>query len=283
MSTTTGATYDYSGWSQTGAPVHPGTVYGTGVPIHTGAPPQTGAPAETDQPVSGRGRHLARTGIPVVLGAVTGVLVALGVFGDALARLVRNSPGAAAAASVLALLGVVIPVLAALGGRFQRTAVLLGGAILIAGAVVVLVGAAAAIGEREQPSVTLTPRAVDPTGATVTVSITARGSSLAIEDHMLVRVVAFRAGTAVDDAWAACADIEDLPVQTADRDGRPVAQPVLYTGESGPTATGATSNTITVTVPTTYEYICAHAVVAARSERSDPRNTTVIADVAGLV
>jgi len=277
MSTTTGATYDYSGWSQTGAPAHPGTVYGTGVPFQTGAPPQTG------QPVSGRGTHLATTGIPVALGAIAGAFVAISLSGDALARLVRNSPGATAAASVLALLGIVIPVLAALGGRFQRTAVLLGGAVLIAGAVVAVVGGAVAVGQRERPSITLTPGAVDPTGANVTVSIAARGSSLAIEDHMLVRVVAFRAGTAMDDAWAACADIEDLSVQTTDRDGRPVTQPVLYTGGSGPTATGATSNTITVTVPTTYEYVCAHAVVAARSERSDPRTTTVIADVAGLV
>ncbi|MGY1664873.1 hypothetical protein [Geodermatophilus sp. SYSU D00696] len=277
MSTSTGSTYDSSVWSRAGAAAPMGTVLGTGVPPQTGPPPPTG------QPGSGPWRHLARTGLPVALGGLTGVLVALGLSGDALSRLVRNSPRATATAVVLAVLGVTIPVLAAVGQQFQRTAVLLGGVVLVTGAVVAVMGGASAIAEREEPGLTLTSRAVDPTGATVRIEVAARGSSLAIEEHVLVRVVAFRAGTAMDDARAACADTKDLTVQTTDDAGRPVAQPVLYSGESGPTTTGATSHTITLAVPTTYEYVCAHAALTDRSAGSDPRTATVIAAVAGLV
>ena len=102
----------------------------------------------------------ARIAIPLGLALITGVFIALGIQGDLLPRLMRNSPTQVVAAFALGVVGVVVPLFALLFKGWLRTAgFVLGAAFLLAGTVVAIWAAVSGTGVREQPTVTLIAKA----------------------------------------------------------------------------------------------------------------------------
>lgn len=244
-----------------------------------------------------------RIAIPLGIALITGAFVALGIQGDLLSRLMRNSPTMVIAAFALAVVGVVVPLFALLvKGKVRTAAFALGALLLLVGTVVAIMAGVSGTGIREQPTVSVVAKAKTsaptstPSGAqtasgasslpkapassagSMTVQITATGSSLASNDRMLLRVVAFQPTIAVDVARTQCSN-------TVMADVDPKAGRVLFWGEAGPSATGGGTSSITLSVSQTeFRYLCAHAVLSARpgTDGSAGSFTTTLVDVRNL-
>jgi hypothetical protein len=228
---------------------------------------------------------LGSVGIPVAVGAITAVLVALGISGDTLARLLRNQPGPIVAAFLLGLLAVGIAFVAALGKRkkvwrgfsVREIGVALGGVLLLAAAGTTVKAVVAGAGNREQPTVSMSvgprptpsPSSTVSTDTSVTVTVTGGAVSLQAKDRMLLRVMtpvlkspAPTATPDVDSMWATCS--------TTAGELEPDSWRVLFVGESGPDATGKAGITTTVRLDPgaagdKERFVCAHVVLKARA------------------
>lgn len=247
----------------------------------------------------------ARIAIPLGLALIAGAFVTLGIQGDLLPRLMRNSPALVILAFALGVFGVVVPLFGLLLEGWPRRACFgLGALLLLGGTVVAIWAAVSGTGIREQPTVTIvakaetTPssapspagtaptRAPAPTTSTTpsttpepvtTVQITATALSLASRDRMLLRVVAFSDATKLEDAQRSCSDTRTVDV------AREVGGTVLFWGETGPTVTGSGTSSVVLSVSQdTYRYLCALAVLSAKSNDSKSEATRVITDLHSL-
>lgn len=224
-----------------------------------------------------------RIAIPLGIALIIGVFVSLGIEGDTLARLLRNSPGVVLVALVLAVLGVTLPLLLSWLPPGLLKWVAVGSAVLLVGATVLALRVGVTgVGEREQPGLDLV--ALDVGKKSSTVQVTASALSLASDDRMLLRIVSFKKGTQFDDAWRACKYFTDpfgLTVTLPTEQPVPGAR-IVYWGATGPTATGTADTTYTFVVRTTKtRYACAYAVLST-STGSDARSSTAMLDLRNL-
>lgn len=145
---------------------------------------------------------------------------------------------------------------------------MVGGALVLAGAVVGLWSGTRNISDREQPDIeidTVRVTAEDGAEAGVEVSVTATGASLAPADRMLLRVVALGPGLPTNVQNALCwngAMVGEIP-----EDARGLIEPssmdstfrVLHWGENAPDAVGAAAASGRVLVPAEYTHVCVYA------------------------
>jgi cytochrome bd-type quinol oxidase subunit 2 len=91
-----------------------------------------------------------RLAIPLGLALITGAFVALGIQGDLLSRLMRNSPNMVITAFGLGVVGVVVPLFALLlkKGRARSAAFAAGGLLLLIGTVSAILAAVSGTGIR---------------------------------------------------------------------------------------------------------------------------------------
>jgi hypothetical protein len=229
--------------------------------------------------------RVATTTIGLGVAAIIGVFTALGIQGDLLARMLRNEPTWVTVAFVLAIVGVVVGSVGAIlaRGRPQNWVTFVGVALLCLGALIAVGVGVAGVGVRDQPTINIKPleitpiSATDPTPAGVLVRVTASGSFLASGDRMLLRVSGFPDGANTQAVWNACSSTagDYLKVEGGD---------VLAAGESGPSTTGTTSNTLTLRVSTkSYRYICSHAVLSPQpGKTADERWVTTLVDLKSI-
>lgn len=263
------------------------------------------AAGPTSQPDDHAGLTSARIAIPLGLALIAGAFVTLGIQGDLLPRLMRNSPTLVFAAFTLGVLGVVVPLFALLlTGRLRKAGFALGASLLLVGTGVAIWAAVSGTGIREQPTVTIvakakttastTPKTPSPTStqtsATVTsatptpssqssttVQITASALSLASRDRMLLRVVGYPATTNLGNAERNCLDTRRVDVDSE------AGGTVLFSGETGPTVTGAGTSSVTLSVSqNSYRHLCAVAVLSAKSNEGSSEATRVIVDLRNL-
>lgn len=225
----------------------------------------------------------ATTGIGLGMAAIISVFTALGIQGELLARMLRNEPGWTTVAFILALTGVVVGLVGTIrGGRVKRLqwVSFLGVLLLFGGAVVAILVGVTSLGVRDQPTLSIRPLEVtptstnDPTPTSVLLQITAGGSYLASRDRMLLRVAAFPGRVTTQAVWNACSNTAGDFLIVADGD-------VLAAGESGPSTTGTTTNTLTLRVSTgSYRYVCSHVVLSPQQgNASDGRWVTMLVDL----
>jgi hypothetical protein len=217
-------------------------------------------------------QDIGNVAVPLGLAVVVAVFIALGIEGDLRARLIRNDPRGVATAFVFCIVGATLPLLARIGRSFERTATFIGGFLLLAGAVIAVARGVPGLGEREQPSLAVERVMSESDDSFVTLKISASGLSLASEDRMLLRVVAFTPGTTPEEARNACSPTQFDP-------GDAVGDPVFW-GESGPTATGTTTNSITLTMPRDrFRYVCAYSGLSGDPNTKDPRLSISLLDL----
>ena len=224
-----------------------------------------------------------RVAIPLGIALVVGVFVALGIQGEVFARLIRDSPDAVAMALLLAVVGVVAPLIIGLIGL--KKAGLWGG---IAGACLLglatwlaISAGTSGIAAREQPDITLTLQGVDAKGR-ATVTIKSTGLSLRSGDHLLLRIMAFPPTAKPAEAFGACRDTAGAHVVIPPLEGSLANARLVYWGEGGPTATGTVEAEIPVTVDRSkVAYICGLAILSGRvgDSADPPRFSTVLFDV----
>lgn len=207
-----------------------------------------------------------RTAIPLGIAVVAGVFIALGIEGEGLSRLIRNSPLLVTAAMTAAVLGVTIPLLGDIWSKARSTKRLpgiIGFILLITGAAIAIWAGAHGIAVREQPDIKFEQLGPVTSDSTVTFKVTATALSLRSDDHMLLRVLAMQA-TAKDPTKGA--DPTGSPCGDAGRVAPPGGR-VLVWAEGGPSATGTVTTTATVTVSRKeFTHLCALAVLNTQSK-----------------
>ncbi|GAA3716742.1 hypothetical protein GCM10022204_40690 [Microlunatus aurantiacus] len=225
----------------------------------------------------------ARLAIPLGISLVIGVFVALGVQGDAFARLIRDSPTVVAWSLVLAVVAVVAPLVVGLVDvpRAELWGGVVGAVMLCVAAIVAISAGTTGIAAREQPDIGIVPQGVDSANrASLTVKST--GLSLSSGDHMLLRVMTFPPSTSPAAAFRACRDTRGDHVVTPPLEGELAKAELIYWGEGGPTATGAVEASVPLTLDrTAVRYVCGLAVLNGRTGGpSDPaRFSTVLLDL----
>lgn len=240
-----------------------------------------------------------RTAIPLGIAVVGGVFIALGIEGDGLSRLIRNSPLLITWAMGLAVLGVTLPLIGRIWSRraVGITLAVMGSSFLIAGAVAAIWAGAHGIAVREQPDIAFKQLGPVASDSSVTFKVTATALSLRSDDHMLLRVLAMNT-TAKD--LTQVPDPTGGPCNDAGRVA-PAGGRVLVWAEGGPSATGTVTTTATVTVSRKeFTHLCALAVLntqpkpgtksssnpateadTAQPRDAQPRSTTSIIDLRG--
>ena len=223
-----------------------------------------------------------RLAIPLGIGLIIGVLAAMGITGDALQRLIRNSPDTIAAALTIAVLGVGIPATVATVVKLERSdhwkgtsrwryasmAGAVGGSLaLVLASILVVRAGTDGIHERENPSL-----AVDVTsdGTSLTADIDAAAPTLSSDEKMLLRVVALTRPIDADRQQEVC--------QSPSRAGEDFD--LLVWEETGPDRTGYAKHSVKVTVPPTAAGVCVYAGLFDRNAKSpdDDRTTWAIVD-----
>lgn len=214
------------------------------------------------------GVDLVRLAIPLGIAVVVGAFVALGIEGEALSRLIRNSPRVVAWAMILAVLGVSLPLLltgSLKGSNLAKVAAVFGSVLLILGTALAIWHGARGVAIREQPDIEVAQLSPVGTDSTVTFNVTATGLSLRSDDHMLLRVLAIRVpspgpqGPREDVIGPPCYDTSRVPTDESR---------VLVWAEGGPTATGTVTTSATVTVSQKeFTHLCAVAVLNSQEPR----------------
>lgn len=233
------------------------------------------SPSAEDPQVSGDGGKgkeevpksrvdFARLAIPLGIAVIVGTFVALGIQGEVLARLIRNSPVVVAIAMILAVLGVTLPAFFLKAETAEQPAVAraakLGAFLLTFGTVVAVVGGAFGIGEREQPTVQIEQQGSATSEGLVTYKITAAGTALRSVDRLLLRVSAFPIKTPQGQASNDC--------RIDAREPRSDGSRVLVWAEGGPSSSGTVTSTATLTVDRNeFRFLCALAAMSARTQQ----------------
>lgn len=210
--------------------------------------------------------------IPLGTATVVGVFVALGIEGDARERLIRNQPGDVVMAFALVLVGLTLPVLLE---RFRNwLPPIIGGALVLGGALVALDAGSRSISDREQPDLKITTAPVKGQPGNVDVVVTGKAISLASKEKMLLRVIAVRptaSGLLFDLCRSSAVpghELESLePARRASAGPDPVR--TLHWGESAPSAKGETSASASFRLPSLqFSHVCAYAALTSRTTNS---------------
>ncbi len=195
--------------------------------------------------------------IPLGVSLIIGTFVALGIEGDVLARLIRNSATGVAWALTLAMVGVTLPLLllAARNMRHQWTGLVAGLILLGASVLAVWIGVDG-LGEREQPDIEV--EVLDGTSnRVVSLRVAATGLSLQSKDRMLLRIIAFPADIDSEQMMFECREHTGVGKQPESA-GR-----VLRWLEAGPESNGDASAETTVQVSRKhFAYVCAFALLS---------------------
>jgi hypothetical protein len=202
----------------------------------------------------GPASEAVRAAIPLGVAAIVVVFTAIGLEGEVLSRFIRTNPIQVTVAFTLAIVGLVLPIIVSAfttrtreGSWWRVLPPVVGGALVLAGAVVGLWSGTRNISDREQPDIeiaTVRVTAEDGAEAGVEVSVTATGASLAPADRMLLRVVALGPGLPTHVQNAVCwngAMVGEIP-----EDARGLIEPssmdstfrVLHWGENAPRRRG---------------------------------------------
>jgi hypothetical protein len=204
--------------------------------------------------------------IPPALAAaaalIVAVLAAVGVSGDALTRAVRNDPIPLATVIILVLL--VVGTTTAILNRAKRILALAVTLLTALLATTVFLGALA-LGEREQPSVSLSSQVDE---SRIAVTIHASGSSLKSKEDMLVQLQALEHFPEDSEGRSQCERSRFEEFRPGEEPLWP--GPLLLWQQTGPDADGTVAVESTVEVPVgQYEGVC--AFVALRSDGKEPR------------
>jgi len=215
----------------------------------------------------------ARIAIPLGIALIVGVFVSLGIEGDLLARLLRNSPGMVALSMGGAVVGVTAPLVMA----WTRPEVLkwvasFSAVLLVVSTIFAILVGTRALGIREQPNLDISGVAADPEKHTVILKASASALSLASDNRMILRIAAFSTATTPAKALDAC--------QRWSPSKDPNAQ-VLYWGETGPSAGGTAETSHTFSVDTSRSRIvCALVELNVKAGERDGRKSAAIFDAA---
>ncbi len=260
--------------------VNPGRESGEGNAVH---PPQRASAVRAredratgdDGGGSGPASEAVRAAIPLGVAAIVVVFTAIGLEGEVLSRFIRTNPLQVTVAFTLAIVGLVLPIIVSVfttrtreGSWWRVLPPVVGGALVLAGAVVGLWSGTRNISDREQPDIeiaTVRVTAEDGAEAGVEVSVTATGASLAPADRMLLRVVALGPGLPTHVQNALCwngAMVGEIP-----EDARGLIEPssmdstfrVLHWGENAPDAVGGAAASGRILVPAEYTHVCVYA------------------------
>jgi hypothetical protein len=245
---------------------------------------------------------LLAAAIPAAYGVIIALLVALGIQGEVLTRLLRNEPIPMAIAFGLAIVGAALPLIGiAISGVVRATSTrdgrvagtrvaaartwglwlnVAGATMLLAGVILALVAGIWTFSDREQPTLTITSSSVDD-AESAEITFEASALSLSTEDKMLLRVIVLLDRTAdVQQANEVCRNASSVAPPA---DGESPAS-VLFWGETGPNATGATANTATVRVAANrWTFVCALAALSDTRDygqgSGDQRFVSTLVDV----
>lgn len=198
-----------------------------------------------------------RVAIPLGVALIVGIFIALGIEGDVLARLVRNSATGVAWAFTLAMLGVTLPLLLLAARNMSHQWIgLLAGLILLGASVLAVWIGVRGLGEREQPDIEV--EVLDRTSnRVVSLRFAATGLSLQSKDRMLLRIIAFPANTNSEQVMYECREHTGVGKEPGS------AGKVLRWLEAGPESDGDASSKTTVQVSRKrFAYVCAFAILS---------------------
>lgn len=235
---------------------------------------RTGAEAPLQRGWEALTSRLSDAAGPLGIATVIAILAALGIQGDLLSRLLRNSPAGITVALILAVTGG-LGLIASTANR-ARLATLAGFALITAAIIAIWVGVQS-VGDREQPDVEVNALTHDTETGTLTFKANATGLSLATKDHMLLRVVGIKQSATAEGkeraAWNACRNTYNGGLDPIDNGE------LLYWGESAPSLTGTTDASAVLTVNDgDFEYVCAVAVLSGDEKvaNGEERSSTVM-------
>jgi hypothetical protein len=222
--------------------------------------------------------------IPLGTAVIVVILVALGIEGDVRSRFIRNEPSHVFTAFGLVLLGLAIPVLvkAGRGKKDNRWPPIIGGVLVLLGALWAIFSGAQSVGEREQPDVSVAASSVAGDPSMIDVVVSASGTSLRTDDTMLLRVVAIRP-EAASLRWQVCedGDQEAIPEELRKKVDESVTEParLLSWSQSGPTATGTSSAEAAFEVARSeFRFVCVYVALSSRGS-SDARAVASMVDL----
>lgn len=202
---------------------------------------------------------------------VVGLLIALGVEGDLLTRIVRNHPIWVSLAFVAVIFGLTLP-LVVRHSKFAQMLAEFGGLFLVVGGGLVTVYvAAASYQDRELPALSIKPTWSQSAGGSSTLTIDASALSLKTNEDLFVRVAGIR-GAPMDEIRDAC--------RSDAIDTRDEVVSVLWWATSGPDTSGKAN--ITATVPANlseFDYICAVAALRNRPNPNSHRSVWALIDL----
>lgn len=206
-----------------------------------------------------------------------GVLGALGVAGNLLARSVRNEPKWSAVALTIAIVGAILLAWAVLPKKSLLSGVAL--AILALGLMSAAWFGAKSQGTRENPRLTL--NAVKMASGDVSVTAKASGSSLKSNDRMLLRILVIK--TRLSDKDIRRRVEADCYRGQLDRAHRTTTRLVSWT-ETGPDPSGdaSTEQKLTVRNGKGVEYVCAWVALSQRGTLEDVRFADALVDLGRL-
>ncbi len=238
---------------------------------------------KTPKPNNSSADGLSPSTIGTVMAAagtlVVGVLAALGVSGNLLARMVRRFPLITflILTAVIAFVSLLL-VSTLLQERLPVARVL--SVVSVVGLAIAL-GFAAGFGARSQtyrenPSVSLS---VTKSEKSISVTAKATGSALRSDDRMLLRVLGLE-GSFKSDAELAQKAYDECRWGSLLRHNPDVPQHVMAWIETGPNTSGDASAENTIPVPSNLRYVCAFAILSPRGgdpvKNPGPRNWALI-------
>jgi hypothetical protein len=189
----------------------------------------------------------ARAAMALGVALFVAILVGLGIQGDLLIAMIRNSPWGVAIGFSVILVGLALPFFT-VGGVGPKYLPIVAVLLLVGGAIMTVFVAANSYSVRERPTLALTASNSSTVPLQTTIGVKASATSLLAQDSLAIRVIGY-SGEARDAWGAACAgklDAETLP-----------GSELLYLGGSGPTKSGAASIEVSIPVDSgKYDYVC---------------------------
>jgi len=218
-----------------------------------------------------------RLAVPLGVGLIIGVFLALGIQGDVLSRLIRDHPTAVAWAIIVTVLGLTLPLIlsplrespsseAGLGSQIWRWLPSFGGALVMAGAIVAVNAGTEGVGDRENPDITIVAHSPAAPRGKATLTVTSTALNLASSHKMLLRVVAIPNRPLAD----VCDSCRQGGIET------PKGVKLAYWGESGPDGKGAADAAVTLSVNRKlFRYLCVYSALSSKPESKNTDRLTI--------
>jgi hypothetical protein len=232
------------------------------------------------------GSNAVRLAIPLGVGLIIGLFTSIGLQGEALQRVIRNTPSSVSTILTVAVIGVGVPALILILRYYlpenwwnHIVTRILVGLVVIVGSVLLLIASINAlrvgttgIAERENPGLKLE---LSPREEALTLTVHAVAPTLSSDEKMLLRVSALSENVEGQAASDACR----TTVIGSSRDAH-----VLAYVETGPGRDGNAVDSVTVTVPASANAVCAYAILYDRDKLAaeDDRDTWAMVNRSGF-